>query len=75
MTKKEISTLQKIVNEYADIDNKMHKNEELLKKISAEQTSLMKRLEINERNEKELMETLVKKYPDINFADLIKYIQ
>ena len=52
----------------------MHQNEELLKKISAEQTSLMKRLETNEAKEKKFMDSINKKYPGLTLIDLLKYI-
>ena len=75
MTKKEIKEIKNIVCEYADIDNKMRKNEDTLKKISAEQTELMQRLEKNEEKEKELMQVLSAKYPGLTLIDLIKTIQ
>lgn len=74
MTEKEIKTLRIIVKEYSDIDEKMHQNEELLKKISAEQTSLMKRLETNEAKEKKFMDSINKKHPSLTLIDLLKYI-
>ena len=74
MTEKEIKTLKDIVGEYSDIDEKMRKNEELLKKISSEQTNLMKRLELNEAKEKKFMEKINKKHPELSLIDLLKYI-
>lgn len=74
MSDKDIKTLKSIVKEYSDIDEKMHQNEELLKKISAEQTSLMKRLETNEAKEKKFMDSINKKYPGLTLIDLLKYI-
>lgn len=74
MTEKEIKTLRSIIKEYSDIDEKMHQNEELLKKISAEQTSLMKRLETNETKEKKFMDSMNKNHPGLTLIDLLKYI-
>ena len=74
MTEKEIKTLRSIVKEYSEIDKKMRKNEETLKKISTEQTKLMNRLESNEDKEREFMKLLEKKYPGISLEDLIEYI-
>lgn len=74
MTEKEIKTLKSIVKEYSEIDKKMRKNEDLLKKISTEQTILMERLEKNETKEKSFMELLKKKYPGICLEDLVEYI-
>lgn len=74
MSDKDIKTLKSIVKEYSDIDEKMRQNEELLKKISAEQTSLMKRLEANEAKEKKFMDSMNKKHPGLTLTDLLKYI-
>jgi len=74
MTEKEIKNLRSIVKEYSCIDKKMRKNEELLKKISTEQTKLMERLEKNESKEKIFMESISKKYPGISLEDIIEYI-
>lgn len=74
MTEKEIKTLRSIVKEYSEIDKKMRKNEEMLKKISTEQTKLMNRLESNEDKEREFMKLLEKKYPGISLEDLVEYI-
>ncbi len=74
MTEKEIKKLRSIVKEYSDIDKKMRKNEELLKKISTEQTKLMERLEKNESKEKTFMESISKKYPGISLEDIVEYI-
>lgn len=74
MTEKEIKTLRSIIKEYSDIDEKMHQNEELLKKISAEQTSLMKRLETNEAKEKKFMDSMNKNHLGLTLIDLLKYI-
>ena len=74
MTEKEIKTLRKIIGEYSAIDGKMRKNEELLKKISADQTKLMQRLEQNEAKEKKFMDAIGKKYPEFTLTDLLKYI-
>lgn len=74
MSDKDIKTLKSIVKEYSDIGEKMRQNEELLKKISAEQTSLMKRLEANEAKEKKFMDSMNKKHPGLALTDLLKYI-
>lgn len=74
MTKTDIDTLNLIVNEYSEINNKIYHNENLLKKISAEQTDLLNRLEKNEKKEKAFMDELHKKYPEITLSDLIKFI-
>ena len=74
MTKEDIDTLNLIVNEYSEINNKIYHNENLLKKISAEQTDLLNRLEKNETKEKKFMIELHKKYPEITLSDLIKFI-
>ena len=74
MTEKEIKKLRSIVKEYSYIDKKMRKNEELLKKISTEQTKLMERLEKNESKEKNFMESISKKYHGISLEDIVEYI-
>lgn len=74
MKEKDIELLREIVYEYSEIDSKMRSNEELLKKISAEQTRLMERLEKNELKEKSFMNKMSKKYPGMGLMDLVKYL-
>ena len=74
MNEKDINVLREIVYEYSEIDQKMRSNEELLKKISAEQTKLMERLEKNELKEKKFMDKMSKKYPGMGLIDLVKYL-